>query len=399
MKKIIFICLFIVSQFVFSTPIDTHLLNVSVQGLNLLITPKKATNYPLAGIKILSSGYTVSGCTKKANGYCRFKINKGKTSQLTLSRPGRVRYIICLNAVNHLQCQNYVSTATGSSASKIYIGSTGSGGTGYVTYCPLINGNIDTDQCKLASTALTGTSPYYLSINKSAKKIYITESFGSTVRTCSLNSQGAIVAPCSDFAGFTTTSGVYYNPKFNKLYVANTIQNNVSVCTLNANGTIASCSQKTGFLTPSDITINDAGTRIYVSNKNDGSIAICNLNNAGSITTCPYSTAPNSFNNPDGVVINSLTNKIYIANNNSDAISTCSLAANGSINLASCSLSNPIFNFPRGLALNAAEKKLYVAESILNGVIAVCNLSPAGSIGTCTKLVDGFVFPTGLTLN
>jgi hypothetical protein len=65
-------------------PLSCQTYNVSGLVLNILTSIPHHT-YPAAGIRINTPGYTVSGCTPIANGYCLFTVGDTSPSTLTLT--------------------------------------------------------------------------------------------------------------------------------------------------------------------------------------------------------------------------------------------------------------------------------------------------------------------------
>jgi sulfatase modifying factor 1 len=59
--------------------------NYTVSALNLMISTTIPHNYPNAGIKILTSGYTLSGCMPNNNGYCLFSVSNTATKNIVIS--------------------------------------------------------------------------------------------------------------------------------------------------------------------------------------------------------------------------------------------------------------------------------------------------------------------------
>lgn len=60
--------------------------NYLISGQNLAISATSHNNYPFAGIKILTPGFTINGCTIHSNGYCIFTLNHGDPNQLTIKK-------------------------------------------------------------------------------------------------------------------------------------------------------------------------------------------------------------------------------------------------------------------------------------------------------------------------
>lgn len=59
--------------------------NYTVPALNLTISTTIPHSYPSAGIKILTPGYTLSGCLPDTNGYCLFPVSNTTTKNIVIS--------------------------------------------------------------------------------------------------------------------------------------------------------------------------------------------------------------------------------------------------------------------------------------------------------------------------
>jgi hypothetical protein len=118
--------------------------NVSASGLNLIIsTTVPGHTYPAAGIKINTSGYSLTnespGCTSSPNGYCLFPVSDTVPASINISGPsGTVKLTLCLNGKGPLSCQNYSLTVVGGACGRFTTGFTGSWST--VANNPLSSG-------------------------------------------------------------------------------------------------------------------------------------------------------------------------------------------------------------------------------------------------------------------
>jgi DNA-binding beta-propeller fold protein YncE len=420
MKKFIFICLLIVTNFCFAAAADSHFLTVTTEGLNLLITPKKdAIEYPIAGIKILTPGFTASGCTRRPDGYCVFKIKKkpAKTT-ITLSKVGTVKYIVCLNAIDHLQCQYYTSTLA-NVFSKIYVANQGSGNpSGNIQYCSLIDGVISPTSCDTSDAFINSinppANPQFISINKNAGKIYIAAIQGS-ILTCPLGINGTIDTPCSVYDTAGQLEGVLYNEKSNRLYYTQPFNGIVVECVLKSNGDISLCPRSVVIADATALAINNTTNQLYVSTLQNGAtgtggtVRLCPLVN-GNLVTCNQilelrpPLTPTTLD-ANGLAVNEKNNKLYITNTSNDFVFTCSLTSEGNIN-GTC-IANSSFVSPSGIAVNPAVNKLYIALQIPYDptipfpspeTVSTCNLNE-GTIGSCTTSSSGGLSPKGVALN
>lgn len=93
---------------------------VTVSGANITITPTTSFTYTTAGIKVNTSGFSVSNvgvdCTLLSNDYCSFSASQSSPKTLTISGTGAFNATLCLQAEGQLQCQNFTITTTSTSS-------------------------------------------------------------------------------------------------------------------------------------------------------------------------------------------------------------------------------------------------------------------------------------------
>jgi YVTN family beta-propeller protein len=164
-----------------------------------------------------------------------------------------------------------------------------------------------------------------------------------------------------------TPSAIAVNAATNKIYVANSYSNNVTVIdgATNATSTVIA---GTG---PIAIAVNAATNKIYVANYNSDNVTVIdgatNMASTVSVGT-----------NPFAIAVNAVTNKIYVANINSDNVTII----DGATNMASTVNAG---NSPRAIAVNAATNKIYVANfnsanvTVIDGATDMASTVNAGT--------------------
>lgn len=96
--------------------------NVTLSGMELSIHTTVPNHfYPIAGIKINTPGYVLTGigsqCTPASNGYCLFSVSDDMPATMSLSGPiestKNINITLCLNGRGALSCQNYTLSLGG----------------------------------------------------------------------------------------------------------------------------------------------------------------------------------------------------------------------------------------------------------------------------------------------
>jgi DNA-binding beta-propeller fold protein YncE len=236
---------------------------------------------------------------------------------------------------------------------------------------------------------------------------YITNAGSSTISICTVNADGSLTG-CSAHSDLTLNGpyGMAINSTGTKLYVPNYSGNTLSICPVNADGSIGICTASNGngtFARPNKAAINPAGTFLYVSNyaPNNNTIAICPIKADGTLGTCTTAT-DSTFNYPNGLALNPAGTILYVANDapnlSQGTVSVCQVLSTGGI--GSCTESTDsgfLYNNPLGL--NSSGSFLYVASD-QNNSLSVCPVNLDGSVGACTSYIQStFSGPGGLSVN
>jgi YVTN family beta-propeller protein len=150
------------------------------------------------------------------------------------------------------------------------------------------------------------------------------------------------------------------NPTTNKIYVANTGSDSVSVIdgkTKNVTNVIEVKGKQ-----PSGIAINPTTNKIYVANTGSDSVSVIkdDSGNLDNITNLKVGKKPNA------IAINPTTNKIYVANTGSDSVSVIK-DDSGNIAIRNVLVGKNLSN----LAVNPTTNKIYVANTNSNSVSVV----------------------------
>jgi len=239
-------------------------------------------------------------------------------------------------------------------------------------FCLLFAGASAQGQATTASVNV-GTLPYAAALNPATNKIYVANSGTNNVTVI----DGATNKTLTVSAG-TDPIAVAVNPITNKIYVANQGSNNVTVIDGLTN-TPSSIPVGNG---PSAVAVNPVTNQIYVTNRTSGTVTVIDGNNANSTVTVTVGSQPIA------VAVNPVTNEIYVANYNAASVT----AINGATN----STSSPIGTGtnPAALAVNPVTNEIYVAN-YGSGNVTVIN----GSTNAAATTVNAGTNPNAVAVD
>ena len=170
-------------------------------------------------------------------------------------------------------------------------------------------------------------------------------------------------------------SAVAINPVTNKIYVANTSSNNVTVID-GANNTTTTVATGNS---PRAVAINPVTNKIYVANSGSGNVTVID-GATNSVTTVTTGDSPRA------VAINPVTNKIYVANQLSDNVTVIDGATNTTLALA-------VGSQPFAVAINPVTNKIYVANTSSANVTVI-----DGATNSRTNVTTG-INPRAVAIN
>jgi YVTN family beta-propeller protein len=193
-----------------------------------------------------------------------------------------------------------------------------------------------------------------------------------------LSGPGALGAHVSPTVIATVPVGVYpgdvgVNAATDRVYVANTGSNNVSVIDGATNAVVATVPVGNA---PYGIGVNAATDRVYVANQTSNNVSVIDGAINAVVATVPVG------NHPWGVGVNAATDRVYVTNQNSNSVSVI----DGAINAVVATV--PVGSGPYGIGVNAATDRVYVANggsnnvSVIDGAInTVVATVPVGPVG------------------
>jgi YVTN family beta-propeller protein len=160
------------------------------------------------------------------------------------------------------------------------------------------------------------------------------------------------------------------NPATNKIYVANSSSDNVTVIDGATNSTIT----VTAGNRPAAVAVNSVTNKIYVANRGQflkGGVTVID-GATNSATTDP------DANSPRAVAVNPVTNKIYVTNFLSSNITVIDGATN-----STTTVTDPNAALPVAVAVNSVTNKIYVAN-VNSGNVTVID----GATNSTTTVTD-----------
>jgi YVTN family beta-propeller protein len=162
-------------------------------------------------------------------------------------------------------------------------------------------------------------------------------------------------------------AGIAVNPNTNRIYVANSIDNTVSVIDGATNTVIATIPVG---LTPDGIDVNPNTNQVYIANTgssvDSGKAAVIDGN-----TNTVVATIPIAYNAP-GVAVNSTTNRIYITTRTNSTFLPYVEVIDGATNTLAADILPLGNNFnPQGISANSTTNQIYVADTATNSLEVV----------------------------
>jgi YVTN family beta-propeller protein len=245
---------------------------------------------------------------------------------------------------------------------------------------------IDGSKCTATVTTCTATSitglganPVATAINPVTNKIYVANSNGNSVSV--INGSTDTFIKTVTGTG-TTPVAIQVNPVTNRVYVVNQGTNNVSIIDGTTDTLLPPPFISVGN-NPHEIGINTVTNKIYIANAGNGtSNATVTVIDGATNATTPVAVGIN----PSSVSVNTITNKIYVTDADSARQAFISIIDGGNNSVVTLLLGN----CPNGAAVNPETNRTYVANTGVG-----CNGGPAN-----ISVIDGTtnVLGTGATI-
>lgn len=331
-----------------------------ITGLNISIKSTiPGRNYPNAGIKVISDGFAIDGCSQTVNGYCIFAMNNQTPRQ------------VLLNNLRNTQRFIYVANYSGGSITRC-IGNFPSG---------------TVENCGDAGISIN--SPFPLAAHPSGNFLYMGRYANpGGVSACSVAANGGLSC-----GSFTITpnfvSGIAIHPDATKIYISSGFSE-VLYCDLN-DLSITDCQTTgSGFSASFGIVINSAGTHVYVTNRADDSISTCEVAEDKSLT-CGAKIYPTGLDQPSAIGIDPSGEYLYVSSLSDRLVKKCLILADDSIGEYSDAASSI-----RSYAMTFASN--FAFFSISSGSLSVCSILVDNNLLCGDSGQTGFSLPLGVAV-
>ena len=232
----------------------------------------------------------------------------------------------------------------------------------------------------LLTTISTGVGPTSAVLNPVTNRLYVANSTSNSLTVI----DGAKNVTIATVAMGTTPRGIAVNSASNKIYVANALSADIKVVDGVTNTVIATILHPSQTGTEA-IALNPATNRIYVVSQGasggNGSIAVIDGATNTVLSTVVVGSRPRALS------VNASTNRIYVANGNGHTVSVINGATNEVTNTIATGL------FPNIIALNPVTNKVYVGSSESNNftlidgatnVATAIQIAPISDVNTRT---------------
>ncbi len=219
-----------------------------------------------------------------------------------------------------------------------------------------------------AATPLTARLGAEIDVNEETGYAYVTDWHDSTVTV--LDGNGNLVRT---IAVGSHPVGVAVNATTQKIYVANSFNNDISVID-GVTNSVTSTISSPQIIAPGAVAVNPTTNTIYVANGQScftcpaaNNLAVIDGASGSVTTTIPVGTSP------AGIAVDTQTNFIYVANaGNFDTGDLGNVTViNGATNTVASTLKDPNAQNPSAVAVNPATNKIYVANSGSSNVTVI----------------------------
>ena len=218
----------------------------------------------------------------------------------------------------------------------------------------------------IIATISVGSSPKGIAFDSANNRMYVANSAGNTVSVIDTSDNSV---DASTISVGSSPQGIAFDSANNRMYVANYGPNTVSVINTATNAVIATISVGSN---PYDVAFDSANNRMYVANYGGNTVSV--------IDTSDNSVDPSTISvgsSPHGIAFDSANNRMYVVNYGNSKVSVINTATNAVIATISVG-SNPL-----GIAFDSANNRMYVTNHIGSTVSVIETLAASPSkVGT-----------------
>jgi len=206
----------------------------------------------------------------------------------------------------------------------------------------------------IIATISVGSSPKGIAFDSANNRMYVANSAGNTVSVIDTSDNSV---DASTISVGSSPQGIAFDSANNRMYVANYGPNTVSVINTATNAVIATISVGSN---PYDVAFDSANNRMYVANYGGNTVSV--------IDTSDNSVDPSTISvgsGPRDITFDSANNRMYVTNTGSNNVSVINTATNAVIATISVGSS------PRGVAFDSANNRMYVVNNGPNNVSVI----------------------------
>lgn len=211
------------------------------------------------------------------------------------------------------------------------------GGNGAVYVCPINPANGDFNGpgggCADSGVGAIFTVPAGLTLNRDNTLLTVVDNGANEVRVCDVNANTWLISNCRPSpANFNGPGFVSFSSDESTAYV--TEANRIRICQRNLNtGLLSDCENDDNVLNlPTILTFNRDYTNLYTGSFAINSVTVCPINADGSLGDCDNSGATGvAFNIPVGSAFSPDFDILYVASQGSNQILRCPVNPDGSL--------------------------------------------------------------------
>lgn len=236
-----------------------------------------------------------------------------------------------------------------------------------------------------------GVAPVGVAVNPAGSRVYVTNSGSNSISVIETGKHNIVqvadpsnigsTLPYIDLGAGKTPWGIAVSGSGEKVYVANSGDNSISVIDA-ANNTVTASNVSSGGLRPYGIAVNPQKPRLYVTNYDDNSVGVIDTDTNSFLAL--VNTGSYSFNKPYGVAVDPAGNYVYVVNRGDGVTPGTVSVFNTTYN--SVDLAVTVGIAPTGIAVNPAGSKVYVVNSGENTISAI---DTANNFAVTTSIASG----------
>ncbi len=205
-----------------------------------------------------------------------------------------------------------------------------------------------------------GTGPVNIAYDSLDNRMYVANQVDNTVSVINCTTNLVVGSP---IAVGSSPVAIAYDSLDNRMYVTNQTDDTVSVINCTTNLVVATISVGT---TPFSIAYDSLDNRMYVGNQYDNTISVINCT-TNLVVGSPIAVG----SSPVAIAYDSLDNRMYVTNQTDDTVSVI----NCTTNLVVATISVGTISAPSGVSYNSSNKKIYVTDPNINNVSVITTVA------------------------